>query len=190
MNALDNAEKTRDTYLGFQCYELSQIGFETYEVDLRSYFGRPLELRDVLKTMDAVWVNGGNAFILRRAMQESGFDNAITNMLMKDRIAYGGFSAGVVILHNSLRGLEAIDDPHVVPGGYPKATIWQGLSLLPFSIVVHYRSDHPESDAVEEELRYYEQHGIPYKTIRDGEALVIDGEVNEIRLVGMPNTPD
>ncbi|ARP81217.1 hypothetical protein CAL12_10450 [Bordetella genomosp. 8] len=47
--------------------------------------------------------------------------------------------------------------------------------LLPYSIVVHFESDHPESAAVNTEVEFYERHGVPHRTLRDGEALVIDG---------------
>lgn len=39
-----------------------------------------------------------------------------------------------------------IDDPTFIPDGYPdEAATYDGMALLPFEIVPHYRSDHPES---------------------------------------------
>lgn len=85
-----------------------------------------------------------------------------------------------MIAAQSLRGLEIIDDPQDVPAGYDAPVIWQGLGLVPFSLAVHVDSDHPESKVVDREIAYYELHGIPYRTLRDGEALVVDGARNEI----------
>jgi dipeptidase E len=52
--------------------------------------------------------------------------------------------------------------------------------LAPFAIAVHFKSDHSESAAVDGEIAYYEKNGIPYRTLRDGEALVIDGEMQRV----------
>ena len=49
---------------------------------------------------------------------------------------------------------------------------WEGLGLLEYSIAPHYRSDHPESEAIETVVAYFEQHGIPYRALRDGEAII------------------
>jgi dipeptidase E len=42
-----------------------------------------------------LWINGGNAFLLRRAMRQSGFDSLIHEFLQGDRFVYAGFSAAV-----------------------------------------------------------------------------------------------
>ena len=80
-----------------------------------------------------------------------------------------------------MKGLEIVDDPNVVPEGYAPEFNWQGLSLVDYSIAVHYRSNHPESAAVEKEVEYLEKNKIPYKTLRDGEVIVKNGD-NEILL--------
>lgn len=186
LNALDNVVTARADWRQRQGAALSALGFEVQEIDLRRFFGAPDRLAETLEGLDALWINGGNTFILRRAMRESGFDGLIGGMLREDRIAYGGFSAGVVVLHQSLKGLETVDDPDDVPEGYPAATPWDGLGILPFSVVVHYRSGHSESEAVEDEVRFYEENDIPYRTLRDGEAFVVEGGFDTLRLVGAP----
>ena len=47
-----------------------------------------------------------NAFVLRRAMQLSGFDDIIVDLLDADAIVYGGFSAGAVVAAPSLEGIH------------------------------------------------------------------------------------
>jgi hypothetical protein len=49
---------------------------------------------------------------------------------------------------------------------------------------VHYKSEHSESESIDREIAYYEQHNMRYITLRDGEALVIDGDQTET--VGHP----
>jgi dipeptidase E len=69
------------------------------ELDLREYFD------------DAVWINGGNAFLLRREMQHL----AIRELLQADKIVYAGFSAAVCCAAAALRGAEMVDDPGKKP---------------------------------------------------------------------------
>ena len=103
----------------------------------------------------------------------SGFDEAIKAALASDQIAYAGFSAAAVVLHKSLRGLELIDDPNDVPEGYPGDVPWNGLDILPFSVVVHFDSEHSESEGASKEADFYRANGIAFKTLKDGQALVI-----------------
>lgn len=172
-NALDHRLESRDKWLASQIQGLNKLGFTAEELDLREYFGKPDELRKFLNDKDLVWVTGGNTFVLRRAMLKSGFDNLIVELLKKDAIAYGGFSAGVVILSASLRGLDIVDDPNDVPAGYDKDILWDGLGLIDFSVAVHYKSDHPESYLIDQVIEYYKNNIIAYKTLRDGEVIVI-----------------
>jgi dipeptidase E len=54
---------------------------------------------------------------------------------------------------------------------------WDGLGILDYAIVPHYRSpDHPETERVERVVAHYRGVGIPYRTLSDGQALVVDGD--------------
>ncbi|WP_246088962.1 Type 1 glutamine amidotransferase-like domain-containing protein [Paraburkholderia guartelaensis] len=180
VNALDHREAARAQWLESQATKLRALGFTVQELDLRQFFGTTSRIGETLEQFDAVWVNGGNAFILRRAMKQSGFDVAIADLLARDRIVYSGFSAAVVIASSTLRALDHVSDPIEVPPGYDPAVVWDGLGILPFSLVVHFQSDHPESEAVGEEVAFYERHQMPYKTLKDGEVFVMDSTRSEI----------
>jgi dipeptidase E len=185
VNALDNRPDGRAVWLKKQTEKLLDLGFSVTELDLRSYFGPSDKLKGFLNEIDVVWINGGNAFVLRRAMKQSGFDVFIKSALARDEIVYAGFSAAAVIAFDSLEGLEIIDDLEEVPSGYHPNIVWEGLGLIPFALAVHFKSDHPESESVDREIAFYEARGIPYRSLRDGEALVIhDGRT---KIVGSRN---
>lgn len=153
---------------------LQAHGISADRIDLRMYFDKHGSgLRNELSQYGLVWVKGGNSFVLRRAMAQSGFDGVITDLLHNDAIVYGGFSAGGCVMGATLHGIELVDDPHVVPEGYDPDVIWDGLNVVPFAIAPHYKSDHPESPAIDNVVAYFEKHDIPYKPLRDGEAIVI-----------------
>lgn len=163
-----------------QIKNLNLLGFLSEELDLRKYFKKKEALKKYLSQFGLVWVLGGNTFVLKRAYEQSGFGLVIKEMLAKDEIVYGGYSAGVVILAPSMKGLEIVDDPDIVPDGYSPEFNWHGLGLVNYSIAVHYRSDHPESAEVEKEVEYLEKNKIPYKTLKDGEVIIIDRDREKI----------
>ncbi|MFO1079996.1 MAG: Type 1 glutamine amidotransferase-like domain-containing protein [Reyranellaceae bacterium] len=186
VNALDHRPRARPDWLADQSQALSALGFDVRELDLRDHFGTSGSLPASLAGLDLVWINGGNTFVLRRAMRQSGFDLAIRDAVARDALVYAGFSAGAVIAAPGLRGLDLTDDPREVPAGYGPEIVWDGLGFLPFSLVVHFKSDHPESASVDREVALYEAEGLPYRTLRDGEALVVAEGTH--RIVGSPGT--
>jgi dipeptidase E len=180
MNALDNFAIERAQWLAGQIDTLAGLGFAATELDLRHYVDRPGELASALQRIDAVWINGGNAFLLRSAMRRSGFDEAIRALLAADKIVYAGFSAAVCCAGPTLRGVELLDDPDAVGETYGSELVWDGLGLTDRNIIVHYKSEHRDAPGADKQAQYCRDHGIAYTPIRDGEAFVVDGETSEI----------
>jgi len=173
-NAMDFVDDSlREEKVGESIMELENLGLFPEEIDLRDYFGKQKELSKKLNNYDAVYVRGGNTFILRRAMLQSGFDKLIKEENKDPNFVYAGYSAGICILSPTLHGLELIDDPNIVPDGYNKEIIRDGLSIIDFSIAPHYKSDHPESRMVEKEIEYFIKHKMPFKTLHDGDVIIM-----------------
>jgi dipeptidase E len=173
-NALDHVDAVgRERYVSSNRDELEGLGITTTELDLRRFFGDAAGLRLELDRLGAVWVCGGNTFVLRQAMRLSGLDTLLGERL-GGSFVYGGFSAGVCVLAPRLEGLHHVDDPAVRP--YPDSVaLWEGLGVLDYLVLPHFRSQHPESDAIERDVAYCIEHGIPFRTLRDGQVIV--GEV-------------
>ena len=67
------------------------------------------------------------------------------------------------------------------PSRYPPSdAIWDGLGLIDFHIVPHYRSPHPESPLMEAVVAYHNAHTQPYRTLADGGVIVVDGANVEV----------
>lgn len=160
--------------------EMEGLGFTVTELDLRQYFGRPKELGERLSGTDLVWCLGGESFVLRRAMMASGFDTEIVPRLKSGDLVYGGFSAGAVVATPSLRGIHIMDDPETVPEGYPTEVVWNGLNLVDFAIVPHFRSRHLEAEKAERAKSFFEEHQIPHEALVDGDVIVRSGNRVEI----------
>jgi dipeptidase E len=168
--------------------EFKGLGLLPEELDLRAYFGDPGSLRQRLKAFDLVWVMGGNSFVLRRAMRQSGFDTIIRELLEADAITYGGYAAGAVVAGPSLRGLELMDDPWELPEGYDEPLIWHGLGLTPFTIVPHYLSRHPEAASAEKVVSYMRARKARFRALSDGEVIVRVGNVERFKEGAADNT--
>ncbi len=170
----DRLEKTEEKKQGFH-----QLGFEVHELDLRGFFGQPGLLEDELKTFGMVWASGGNTFILRRAMKASGLDKILQKRLADDSLVYGGSSAGSIVATPSLHGTELGDNPREIPKHYSKPIVWQGLGLVPFYIVPHFGSGWFGKEAGDM-VAYLEKRKLPYKTLEDGQVIVIEGRKKEL----------
>ncbi|MEO3871120.1 Type 1 glutamine amidotransferase-like domain-containing protein [Nonomuraea sp. B12E4] len=171
-------DEARRASLKRELDELEGVGLRPFEVDLREYFGRQEALAEVLSGVDLIYVRGGSAFVLRRAFQHSGADEVIKRLLAEDAVVYAGYSAGPCMLGPTLRGIDGeIDDPRLVPAGYQETTLnWDGLGILPYVIAPHYKSDHVESAEIDRSVAYFIEHHIPFIALRDGQAIVIEGD--------------
>lgn len=159
---------------------LAELGMRPVELDLRTYFGRPeTAVAHALDGVRMVWVRGGNAFVLRYALSLSRADAVLTRMVGADSLVYAGYSAGVCVLAPDLGGLESCDDPREVGVAYGASArpVVKGMGVLPYAVVPHVDSpEHPESEVLSRVADRYAEEGVPHRTLKDGEVLLVDGE--------------
>lgn len=153
--------------------DLSGLGLKVEQLDLRKYFGKEGKLRAKISEFGTIWVSGGNTFVLRQAFRLSGFDRILKDLARRKGILYGGYSAGICILAPTLKGIDIVDDPSAKPYGKNRETIWDGLGIIDYSIVPHYKSEHPESPMASKAAAFMLENGMQFRTLRDGEAIVI-----------------
>jgi dipeptidase E len=156
--------------------QLNKLGFKAEPLDLQNYFHKESELRIKLSELDGIWVSGGNTFVLRQAMKISGFDIIFNELKHRRNFLYGGYSAGICILCDSLKYIQNVDDPNDFPYSEIKKTIWEGLNYFDFGLLPHFDSDHFESEAIGKEVENCIKNKWLFKTLRDGEVIIIDEE--------------
>ncbi len=177
-NACDSKNmQNRSEKVEKELLELGMLGLQPEELDLRKFYENKLTKSD-LEHYDGFWVRGGNVFNLRRSMAKSGFDKLVIDLITDGKF-YGGYSAGVCVLSKTLVGIELCDPTDDLPNGMSPEVIWDGLGILNYSIAPHYQSDHPESAMIDEVVEYFKVHSMPYKTMHDGEVIVISGTNEE-----------
>lgn len=180
---IDNAkddwdDEARAQHVAEKHAEFEKDGFDFYELDLRKYIGKTDLLEKIVAGAGLVWAGGGNTFLLRRAMKYSGFDTILQNDLKADLFVYGGSSAGAVVMTKTLRGVEMEDDPYVVPAGYDEEIIWNGLGIVYPQLVPHFASEY-FGESAQAMVDYFEENGLKYVTLKDGEVYVVNGQFEE-----------
>lgn len=157
---------------------LAPLGYQPEEIDLRSLAGcTSSEAHNRLQGYPLIWVRGGNTFVLRARLAQSGTDAALCSLVSSGKITYGGYSAGACVLAPSLAGLDTLDDPDECTRVCGVEPIWRGLGLIDFAIVPHYQSPgHESPDAISALVERYERGGVPCRALRDGEVITVNDD--------------
>ncbi len=158
--------------------ELQELGFSVVRIDLRDYFKNKVKLKEDLEKYNAFYVIGGNTYTLRMAMKYSGFDEYIKGVSKKGNYLYSGYSAGICVLSQDLSGLDLVDEPINPYSDEP--ILYEGLGLLDYVPVPHYKSNHPESALVDKVVNLFNEKGIKYKALKDGDVIVQDTEKERV----------
>ena len=155
--------------------ELKDFGFQVELIDLKTYFGQKDKLERKLKKINGLFVRGGNSFILRQAMKLSGLDILLNKIKdNKEDFLYSGYSAGACVLAPNLKALKTIDDSTDMPYEGIEKVVFDGLKILDYIILPHYKSNHPESSKIDKGIEYCKKNNILFKPLRDGEVIVIE----------------
>lgn len=174
LNALDHFGEGRTRDWELHRSGLEALGHQTAELDLRRWFGEEQALAEHLSGLDLVWVVGGNAFVLARAVAAAGLAPALRRRAAEGPFTYGGYSAGACVTGPDLTGVDAVDDPQARGVGHPRDVEPVTLGLVPFRIVPHWESDHPETELVRGMASVLRQRGLEHRLLRDGEVVVTE----------------
>ena len=170
-NALDFSNDTELLDVGRkrEFKALKAIGLSPQAIDLRDHFHAKEHLLNTINDLDALWVVGGNTFILRKAMHQSGLDEILKAKAQDSNFVYAGYSAGICVMTPTLRGIDLVDDKDSTPQGYISEVIWEGLGFLSFSIAPHYKSNHREPPLIDKTIEYFIKEKLPFIALQDGE---------------------
>ncbi len=159
---------------------LQQIGFEVNVVDLKDYFDKYDDLKQMCKKYNTLCVMGGNVFVLREAMKHSGFDIFLKEISNYDNYLYIGYSAGSCVLSKRLDIFKNVDDP--IDFYNKDEIIYDGINLIDYVFIPHYKSNYHKAYLIDEVVELCKKENIKYKTFSDGNVTiekVIGSEKNE-----------
>ena len=165
--------------------DLRELGLDPAELDLRDFFGREEVLRSELDEFNALWVLGGNVVVLRTAFSASGADEIVRDRLADDSLVYAGYSLGACLLGPAFPAWNKFTSHDL--SGYPEQFVTSGMNLVPFAVAPHYGSQ-PGAAGANRFTDYFIDNHIPFVALRDGQAIVIDGD--GVRVTGEYATAD
>ncbi|MEM9832728.1 MAG: Type 1 glutamine amidotransferase-like domain-containing protein [Bacteroidota bacterium] len=176
-NALDFSgadSERRKRHIERDTADLESLGVNVELLDLRDYFSEQNGLLKKLQQLGAIFISGGNVFVLRQAMYLSGLDRILGQLRTGEDFLYAGYSAAGCVLSQDLSVYQIVDNATDTPYDELDQIIWEGLSFLALAFMPHWQSDHKESADIDREVQRCKQLGIPYQTLRDGEVLIIE----------------
>jgi dipeptidase E len=141
-------------------------------VNLRDYFDKYDKLKKKIRELGAIFISGGNVFVLRQAMKISGLDK-ILKELRKSNFLYAGYSAAGCVLSPNLKAYKIIDKVDT-PYNEQKKLIWDGLGLINFVFIPHWDSNHLESKDTEKEITYCKKITYPIRQLETEKLLFLN----------------
>lgn len=149
---------------------LTAFGLDLVEIDLTVLTGDALAA--AVADLDAVYLAGGNTFVLLHHLRVSGLDELLPQLL-DDGMLYLGASAGAVVAGSDIEPLGLMDDPDEAP----QLDSTRGLGLVDAVLLPHADGQLPPypSSLIDTIVATYGSR-FPLQRIHDDQALlVVDG---------------
>ncbi|MEH3155924.1 MAG: Type 1 glutamine amidotransferase-like domain-containing protein [Gordonia paraffinivorans] len=173
VNAVDDRPSgDRDLAVEIESDEMARLGLHPIHLDVRE-----VDSIRRLDDLDALWVRGGNTFVLRAALAVAAADTAIVDRVRAGTLAWAGYSAGAAVLSPDLRYVAEVDDPSAA-GPSP---LTAGLGLLDRPVVPHVDGSYDEALRCAALSARLSREGVDHHRIGDRDAvLVVDGVVTRL----------
>lgn len=162
-------------FVNIDRYRLIDFGYRPTTITARDV-PTAAEFADVLDGLDALYVCGGETFVLLGNLRARGLDEVLVEKV-RDGLPYIGLSAGTVIAGASAEPASLMDDPSLAPG----LTDHRGLGLVGTSIVPHAdgRIELFPPELIAEVSRVYSPR-LQLTLLHDDQALVVSDDAIDI----------
>jgi dipeptidase E len=132
------------------------------------------ESTEVIDQCGAVYISGGNTYLLNHRLHESGLLNHLHDQALNG-LPIVGFSAGAILCGPNILTTH---DINMLPTHH-----FNSLDLIPYNIVAHYPSTDPERDDEDDWLSdYHALHSNPILAFENDAYVHWDGQsLNRIR---------
>lgn len=173
VNAVDDRPSSdRDLAVEVESHEMTRLGLRPLHLDVRDP-----DALDRLDDLDALWVRGGNTFVLRAALAVAAADTAIVERVRAGTLVWAGYSAGAAILSPDLRYVAEVDDPSAAG----PSVVHTGLGLLDRPVVPHVDGSYDEALRCASLSDRLTREGVAHHRIGDRDAVtVVDGVVTRL----------
>ncbi|MFT3663092.1 MAG: Type 1 glutamine amidotransferase-like domain-containing protein [Gordonia sp. (in: high G+C Gram-positive bacteria)] len=122
---------SEEEFASIEPYRLRDLGYRPTTITARDV-PTAAEFARVLDSLDALYVCGGETFVLMDHLRRNGLADVLVAKV-RDGLPYVGLSAGAVIAGASIEPVSLMDDPTTAP----ELTDHRGLGFVATSIVPH-----------------------------------------------------
>lgn len=145
---------------------LQEFDFErAYKVD------KNFDFKKFLSKYDFVFFSGGNTYLLSYWMQKTGSYKIVKDLVQKNKIVYGGESAGAIYTYKSLKPFSSLDHPEIAP-----KRVETGLGLVNWAVLPHW-GDKEYENGLKIIKKNLEKSGVKVYTLNDTQGLFINNGV-------------
>lgn len=145
---------------------LTKLGLIIDELDVSSTSHAEMVSR--IADADYIFVEGGNTFFLLQELKRSGADKLIVEHINKGKL-YIGASAGSMIVSNSIKYVQHMDNPAAAPDLQGD---FSALAIIDFCIVPHC-TNFPFKKAAEKIIALYSDQ-LDLRPISNNQAITVD----------------
>jgi peptidase E len=126
------------------------------------------ESQRILDQCGAVYISGGNTYLLNHRLHESGLFDPLRQRAL-DGLPIVGFSAGAIVCGPNILTTR---DLNLLPTAH-----FDSLNLLPYNLVAHYPATDSQRDAEDDWLSdYHAMHANPILALEDDAWVRWDGQ--------------
>lgn len=153
---------------------IEALGYETTEIRARDTDAAVLG--ETLDALDAVYVAGGETFVLLEALRSNGTAEVLTNRV-RAGLPYIGCSAGSIIAGPTITPAELMDDRELAT----TLRTDDGLHLIDRVVIPHADGQLPPypTELIDRIVETYGDH-YPLLTLRDDQALLVTHAGSEV----------
>jgi dipeptidase E len=157
---------SRNNFEFFENYKnkVRSEGYNLEEIDIKGKSEK--EIKDFFKDKNVIHIEGGNTFYLLKAIQETGFDKILKDLLNEGKI-YIGTSAGAYVACPTIEVANWNDDGKDKFG----VTDFKAFNLVPFVLKVHYKNEKEEIVRKGIETLKY-----PIHILKDGQGILAEDD--------------
>ena len=165
-----------EDFAGTERGRLEQLGYRPRTITAGE-IGSADEFAAILDELDALYVCGGETFVLLANLRRHGLDDVLVRKVRAGEgnstpLPYIGLSAGAVIAGSSIEPVSLMDDP----ASAPDLTYYRGLGFVDTAIVPHADSKielFPPELFVKIDQTYSPRHQLTF--LNDDQAILVEG---------------
>ena len=130
------------------------------------------KIKDNIKMLENIGFKVTKISLKKYFNKKAELKEYIKEISNEEEYLYIGYSAGSCVLSPTLKCLDLVDEPINPYNDEP--VIYYGINLINYVFVPHYKSNHKESERIDNAVIELNKSKIKYKTFSDGDVIIED----------------